>query len=487
MPTGILLAQPHDPPLVRFPVAVAVVFCAVVSGWLVGDGFGLGPVLAAGGIAVAGGLAARSAGRRLRAWNAVWAASAFALVVTTAWRGEAWPGWFAVFGALGLASLALHGGGTWRGVLVSQVSALLSLPNAVMWGLRGTRQLPVPARRLWRPIGVGAGAAVVLVTVFAWLFGSADPAFAHGLGSLTSGLFDWSPRPLFFGLLGAVGALTAAHSGAAPWRWDRYPRSEAKPRGLLEWAIPLLALDALFVAFDVVQVSVLFGGYRSVLKSTGMSYADYARQGFWQLLAATLLTLGVIALALRWAPRSSPRDATMVTIVLGMLCALALVVVGSALRRMQMDIDAYGLTRPRIAVVAIELWLGVVFLLLMAARCRIRSPWLPRAIVASAALTMIVHSAIGPDRLIARYNVDRYLHGHPIDLDYLGNLDDDAVPAISRLPEPQRSCVLRQISVDVSQPWYATTLATYGALGALEERPVMADAACGHPEQDGSG
>ena len=49
--------------------------------------------------------------------------------------------------------------------------------------------------------------------------------------------------------------------------------------------IPLTLLDALFLAFVIVQLAVLFGGHDRVLRTTGLTYAEYARSGFWQLLA----------------------------------------------------------------------------------------------------------------------------------------------------------------------------------------------------------
>lgn len=59
----------------------------------------------------------------------------------------------------------------------------------------------------------------------------------------------------------------------------------------------------LFLGFVAVQLRVLFGGDRHVLTTDDLTYAEYARQGFWQLLAVTGLTLLVIAVALRKAAR----------------------------------------------------------------------------------------------------------------------------------------------------------------------------------------
>jgi hypothetical protein len=76
----------------------------------------------------------------------------------------------------------------------------------------------------------------------------------------------------------------------------------------LEWVLPLALLDALVAAFVLVQLTVLFGGSRHVLRRAGPTYAEYARSGFWQLLAVSALTLLVIAGAMRWAPRRTRAD-----------------------------------------------------------------------------------------------------------------------------------------------------------------------------------
>ena len=90
-------------------------------------------------------------------------------------------------------------------------------------------------------------------------------------------------------LVGALGLALAARGtlrGAARF---------AAPRlRLAEWAIPLALLDLLFLAFVAVQLTVLFGGHDHVLETSGLTYAEYAREGFWQLIAAAALTLVVV-------------------------------------------------------------------------------------------------------------------------------------------------------------------------------------------------
>jgi hypothetical protein len=63
-------------------------------------------------------------------------------------------------------------------------------------------------------------------------------------------------------------------------------------------------------------------------------------------------------------------------------------------------------------------------------------------VVATAGATLLVLGAVNPDGFVADRNVDRYLATGKLDVSYLQALSADAVPAVDRLPEPARSCVL---------------------------------------------
>src|SRR5262249_19091551 len=157
-------------------------------------------------------------------------------------------------------------------------------------------------------------------------------------------------------------------------------------------------------------------------------------------------TLAVVALAKRWAPRRTAGDALLVRTLLGLLCSLTLAVVVSALCRMKLYVDAFGLTRLRISVAAVELWLGVVFVLVILGGVLATRSWLPRVVVLSAAVGTLIFGLSPPDALIAEQNVARYQRTGQIDLAYLQTLSADAVPALDRLPSGQRLCALGLIS-----------------------------------------
>ncbi|MGP3947794.1 DUF4153 domain-containing protein [Streptomyces sp. 7N604] len=471
-----------DPPAPIGPATLWAAFAtAGLSALLLQEGIGVNLLIVAGAAAFTAAFAAHAAGRRIRPWTLVWAVGGLALLAVPALRDAGWPAFLALLAALALGSLALHGGRTWRGALLGSVGVLGALVPGGRWAWQGLRERADGTRDRWWPVVRTAGVAAALLVVFGALFAGADAAFADLLGGLAPDVtIGDSPVRAFFFLLGLFGALAAARTAAAPLRWDRIKGRPGRPRGRIEWALPLVVLNALFAAFIAVQLAVLFGGYDKVLSETGLTYAQYARQGFWQLLWATLLTLVVIAVALRLAPRGGQRDRTLVRAVLGTLCALTLVVVASALRRMDLYVDAYGLTRLRISVAGVEFWLGLVIVLIMVAGVA-GGRWLPRAVVGSAAAAVLAFGLLSPDGLVAEQNIERYERTGKIDLEYLQDLSADAVPALDGLPEPERSCALRDIDRNLQsadEPWYATSLGEHRARAILRDRPLAGTDSC---------
>ncbi|MEU4170334.1 DUF4173 domain-containing protein [Streptomyces sp. NPDC026665] len=466
-----------SPAPVRTPTLWAVLATGVLSMLLLDGGLAINLLLVAIPAALGAYFAGRAAGRRTRAWSLVWGIGGVGLLVVPALRDAGWPSFLAVVTATGLGSLALNGGRTWPAVLFGPVGVLNSVITGAAWGWRGLRERFGGARR---GVGVGLRAFVVsalLLLVFGALFAGADAAFADLLSGLVPDA-SVSGGPVRVVLLasGLVVALAVAHTAAAPVRLDRVVVRPGRPRNRVEWALPLIVLTVLFAAFNAVQLVVLFGGYDAVLKETGQTYAEYARQGFWQLLFVTLLTLLVVVFALRWAPRDGSGDRKLVRGVLGTLCALTLVVVASAVRRMDMYVDAYGLTRLRISVLAGELWLGLVIVLIMAAGVW-GARWLPRAVAAAAAAGVLAFGLMSPDGLIAESNVQRYEDTGKFDLLYARDLSADAVPALDKLKEPMRSCVLTAIADELGEddtPWYATSWGEIRARDILRDHPPAA-------------
>ncbi len=387
-------------------------------------------------------------------WDrALWGLATLALIGVGTFRAAGWLFALCLVTATLTFALAIGGGRSMRAVVTTYLMSAGAILRSAPWLVRGLARMRRGERNGTAPIRIAATAAVsvALLGVFGLLFASADEKFANVLGALlpdinVESVFRW----VFVSAVAAPVLSGAAYLRVAPPRLADLDRTEGRKVSRLEWAVPLGLLTLLFAAFVTVQLTVLFGGDRHVRATTGLTYADYARGGFWQLCIVTGLTLVVLAGAARWAPREAAGDRIALRAVLGALTLLTLVIVASALIRMQVYVDTYGLTRMRLLVACCEVWFGVILLLVLLAGIRIRAPWLPRAAIAAGVLALIGLAVANPDLRIAENQLDR--PANRIDAGYLATLSPDAVPAVAGMAGAgDRSCILYLISLDMGE------------------------------------
>ncbi|WP_410583234.1 DUF4153 domain-containing protein [Amycolatopsis sp. lyj-108] len=457
-----VLRRPRVPPkstIVPLPGSVlpAAVAAGLVTAVAMPDDPGVGWFIAGLAFAVAVYFAdkrARGDGEpHFRLVNAVWAAAALGLLAVGMFRASVWLNVLCVLAAFVAGSLAVVGKRTVNTIIYDvfavPIEALLSIP----WIGRGLAKLGTKQEGRTRPrflVPVLASAGLLLV--FVPLLRGADAAFASVVDAVIPELNPGTFVRWGFLFVAAAFAVTGAcYLLAAPPlpADDEAPRKRLAHR--LEWTLPLGVLVLLFTSFVVVRLVVLFGGTEYLLATSGLTAAEYARSGFWQLSAITVLTLVLVAAALRWAPKSSAADRVWQRGLLGALSVLSLVLVASALSRMWTYQQAYGFTVLRLLVEVCELWLGLIFLLVLVSLIPLRSAWLPRAAIGAAVAALLGLAVLDPERFIADRNIDRLAHGKTLDTGYLSRFSADVVPSADRLPEPLRSCVLGRVVTGIPE------------------------------------
>lgn len=433
-------AQPPAPPLPPRVAALAVLAGLLAAVGLAGQRPGLNVVVVAVALA-----AAAVASRRVAGDAVTWGLSmtALALAFTAVLRDAAWVVIPSLAVAVGLGSLAVSGGRSWPGVVRGLAAGPARLwPGGV--GVARAVTAPVAARprdALW-PVVRGVGLGACLVVVFGLLFASGDAAFHQLATSALPAADDLGPaarRGLWFAVVAALAGGLAAGAAAAR---GVTARAAAIGLGPTEWTIALTALNCLFAAFAAVQALVFFGGHDHVLQTGGLTYAEYARRGFAQLVAAAGLTLVVVAGALRWSRTPTPGQHRRLRVALVVLCGLTLVVLASAMARLDLYQEVLGATRLRLAVQASMGWIAGVLVLVGAAVALARDAWLPRAAMLFSGLALLAFGLSDPDLRIAERNLERQRETGRLDVEYLRGLSADAVPALVGLPGQPRSTVL---------------------------------------------
>lgn len=370
---------------------------------------------------------------------------ALVLAASVAWRASPVLASLNVVGSLAALSLAAiwsRSGRIWSRGVSDYAAGLLytgafaaagPLPvmvRDVEWGevARGGWRSPALA------VSRGLFIAVPLVLVFGGLLVAADAVFED----LVLRVFDFDVAQVFghSALILFLAWVSAGFLGVALAREDAPNLSAPRPGflslGIVELGVVLGSLNALFLAFVVVQAGYLFGGRLAA----GLTYAEYARRGFFELVAVAALVLPLLLVA-HWLLRAEGRRGRLVFNVLAAsMVGLVGVIMASALWRMNLYYDRYGLTELRLYTTVFMLWLGAILALFLATvlpdrRERFGS-W---TLVASFAAILLLN-AVNPDAIIARANIERLEEGERFDPQYLSSLSEDAAPIISdALPE----------------------------------------------------
>jgi hypothetical protein len=440
-------------------------------GWL------LTAVAATGGLVLVDARGGGSVGgpdARTPKTSLAWAIAVVALLGVGTIRASGWLFVLCVLAAGGCAALSVAGARTFTGIPLALWTHVAAIFRALPWVRRGLARVKLGgnAGALLR-LAVSVGIAFILLVVFGALFASADPAFNEFISAAIPKVDGATvARWIFLAVFVGSGMLGAVFLLANPSTLGEIGARAPKPVRPLEWAVPVGAVLAAFVAFVAVQVTVLFGDRDYVMRTVGLTFAQYARRGFWQLLVITMLTLVVIAVAVRKAPRATRGERILLRVLLGALATGALTVVVSALWRMSVYEQAYGFTRLRVFVTAFEIWLGALFVLVLIAGVRLRASWLAQAVIATWVLTLIGLAVLNPDRFIAEQNIARYHRSGTLDVRYLSTLSADAAPALDRLTGQLRTCALWGIARELRDnpdDWRAYNVARTTAA------PIVAD------------
>jgi len=180
-------------------------------------------------------------------------------------------------------------------------------------------------------------------------------------------------------------------------------------------------LTVFYLIFSVIQILYLF--INNMKLPDGMSYAQYARHGFFQLLFVAILNLVIVLLCIKLFKKS-----TVLKVILTVMSVCTYIMIASSVVRMVMYIKEYDLTYARFIVLFM---LALTAVLMVGVVIRIFSDVFPlfNYIFLAIMAMLILYAYSRPANIIANYNLNQ-THDREVDLEYVMRLCDDAVPAV---------------------------------------------------------
>lgn len=267
------------------------------------------------------------------------------------------------------------------------------------------------------PVFIGLIIAAPLLLIMTMLLASADMIFDRLLVSIT--YFFNIPTLIEVCALMVI-VFFCSYATIAAFCKKNAVKENAEERTLFDPVIAIVVTGLLsipYLLFAVIQIVYLFPG--SMTLPAGYTYAQYAREGFFQLLAVCIINLGIVLICLHLF-----RESKVLKSILLILSGCTFIMIFSSALRMILYIDTYALTFLRLFV----LWsLTVIFLLMAGVTAFIFYKRFPLFRYGLAVVTVcyLILSFSHPDYFIARYDLS-----HDGDRHYLTKLSADAAPAI---------------------------------------------------------
>ena len=255
----------------------------------------------------------------------------------------------------------------------------------------------------------------------------------------------------------------------------------------------MAVLDLLFLSFVIVQFRYLFGGDVLVQVTPDLTYAEYARRGFFELVFAVFLVVPVLLAADWLLERRSRRDDIVFRGLAGLQIVLVLAITASAFQRLRLYYESYGLTDSRLYAMVLLIWVGAMLLWLAATVLRGCRDSFAFGALTSGLATVAVLFVINPDAIIARTNVARIASADApkFDVVYATSLSADAAPvlidALPALPRemqcPLARHLLRRWGPDREQPIRAWNWSAFRARDVVREHQAQLRSMVGPGEE----
>ena len=192
----------------------------------------------------------------------------------------------------------------------------------------------------------------------------------------------------------------------------------------------IVLLDILYMVFVAVQFKYFFSG----TLEGGLTYAEYARKGFFELLFVTIINLSLTTIIITFSKSVQGFVKQSIRIALSLLVLSSGVLLVSAMMRMVMYEDAYGFTFTRVLAHSFMIFLMIIFAYMLV------KIWLEKLSLfhfyfIASLIYYVGINVVNIDKIVVDQNIIRYEETGKIDIHYLNNLSSTGKLGLIQLYE----------------------------------------------------
>lgn len=196
----------------------------------------------------------------------------------------------------------------------------------------------------------------------------------------------------------------------------------------------LSTICASYILYLFSQLAYFFSAFRGFLPDIDATYAQYARKGFFEMSIVAVINLCLVFVSLLLAKKEDGKVSCGIKILLTFISIFTLIIIATAISKMVLYIDTYGMTILRLTTSSFMLFLSIVFISIIL-RIYIKKINVIKTALITACCIVLTLGSANVEAVCAKYNYEAYKTQklETIDIEALYNLGDEGIPYIIKL------------------------------------------------------
>ena len=196
----------------------------------------------------------------------------------------------------------------------------------------------------------------------------------------------------------------------------------------------LSAISLCYLLYLFSQLAYFFSAFSGFLPNQEITYSEYARKGFFEMCVIAVINITLVFLSMLFSKKQNGKVCAGIKITSTFIAIFTLIIIATAISKMVLYIDEYGMTVLRLTTSAFMLFLAVSFLAVI---LRIYSSKINivKTTLVTAGIIVLLLGTVNVNGVCAKYNYEIYKtqKSHEIDVGAMYELGDDGIPYLVKL------------------------------------------------------
>lgn len=290
---------------------------------------------------------------------------------------------------------------------------------------------------------LGLACAMPVLFVVVPLLISSDYAFQGMMKNIFSNTFS----TIFKSIFGVSVAVFVVSYGLS-LKKDRTSRIRPSSFSGIEnvYVVSFLSSISIFyLLYLFSQLAYFFSAFKGFLPEGDINYSEYARKGFFEMCVIAVINLVIVFLALILSKKKNGKVCGLVKAIATFISLFTLIIIATAISKMVLYIDTYGMTVLRLTTSAFMVFLSVVFISVILRIYTVKINVVKTALITAGCIILVL-GTVNVNAVCARYNYESYKSKRleTIDVNALYELGDEGIPYIVKLTDDYHSDVVKE-------------------------------------------